>query len=501
MAISPAVMRWFEGRGINVETLTNIGVFSGRRAGTGDDVGVIPDAAGNIIVFPFVEHDAVVAEKYRMAGKRFSQKPNARKTFFNSTVIDDPMLAEGRAALVITEGEMDCLTAIECGYPFAVSVPDGAPPARDGNGNLIAVPETTADIDPANDEKYRYVANNFDRLGKVKRIVIATDADEPGQRLAAELVRRLGRVRCLFVTYPEGCKDLNEVLVKHGQADVIRVISDAKPYPVSGVYRLSEFPPEAELRTYTTGWGRLDEFLRLYHPAFMVVTGKAGGGKSTWTNQLAAQLAERYGWVAGIASFEMRVRPFVTNTLAAVHLDKPSARWTLADMAEADAWTERQFVFIAPDPEDDEVHDIFWLLERAEVAVIRYGVRVLVIDPWNEIEHEKRRDESLTEYTGRAIKALKRFGRRFDCLVILVAHPTKSAATDKDADRISLYDVSDSSHFANKADLGVVIARTGNPQHDTTSVVMVKKVRYQPEAGRNGDVTFVFDRSTGLFSQ
>ncbi len=47
-------------------------------------------------------------------------------------MLDDPALHEGRAALVITEGECDALTAIDCGYPFAVSVPDGAPPVPAG---------------------------------------------------------------------------------------------------------------------------------------------------------------------------------------------------------------------------------------------------------------------------------------------------------------------------------------------------------------------------------
>ena len=108
--------------------------------------------------------------------------------------------------------------------------------------------------------------NNWELLAKVKRIVIATDGDEPGVRLAAELVRRLGRVRCYFVTYPkdaavdggEGrkrpCKDLNEVLLAFGAAEVVRIIASATPYPVAGVYRLSAFPQEPDLMPVSTGW-------------------------------------------------------------------------------------------------------------------------------------------------------------------------------------------------------------------------------------------------------
>lgn len=506
--INPKVINWFEGRGIGAETVSRMGIYSATRADTGDEAGaVMPHPAGNIIVFPFVEGDRVVAEKYRAAGKRFWQKKGGRKTFYNSDVLDDPALfddpAKSRtatASLLITEGEMDCLTAIECGYPYAVSVPDGAPPARDKDGNLIVVPETASDIDPANDDKFRCIPNNLDRLNRVKRIIIAADADEPGRRLAAELVRRLGRVRCLFVSYPDGCKDLNEVLMRLGHAEVIRVIQSAQPYPVSGLYRLSELPREPDLETVSTGFGRLDDHIRLYFPSLTVITGLAGGGKSTFANQMAAQIAWRNAWHFGIASFEMRIRPFVTDTLIAAYLGRPKRDWTDFDREEAEAWIERRFSFIAPEPDDEAPHDVDWLLQRAQAAVIRHGMRALIIDPWNEIEHARRRDESISEYTGRAIRSLKSFGRNFDCAVIVVAHPTKSGA-EKAPDKIGLYDVSDSAHFANKADLGVVIARRGEHEGDVVTAVMVRKVRYQPETGRPGKVELSFDRSTGLFSQ
>ena len=89
--LSQAAIRWLESRGIDADTALRIGIYSGRRATTGDDVGgVEPCADGNIIVFPFIEGDKIVAEKYRAAGNRFWQKAGGRKTFFNSTVLDAP---------------------------------------------------------------------------------------------------------------------------------------------------------------------------------------------------------------------------------------------------------------------------------------------------------------------------------------------------------------------------------------------------------------------------
>ena len=84
------------------------------------------------MVFPFLERGVVVNEKYRAPGKKFWQRAGGRRTFWNSDALDDPALEAGHQALVITEGELDALTAIECGFPLSVSVPDGAPPVPEG---------------------------------------------------------------------------------------------------------------------------------------------------------------------------------------------------------------------------------------------------------------------------------------------------------------------------------------------------------------------------------
>jgi twinkle protein len=179
--LNQKALKFFEDRGISPENVVRMGIYTGRRVTIGGESRVEPSASGDIIAFPFFERGEVVAEKYRAPCKRFSQRPKPRKTFYNSDILDDPSLRDGRAALVITEGEMDCLSVIEAGHPFVISVPDGAPPARDANGNLINVPEDATGLDPEQDEKFKFILNNWDRLRKLKRIIIATDADEPGR--------------------------------------------------------------------------------------------------------------------------------------------------------------------------------------------------------------------------------------------------------------------------------------------------------------------------------
>jgi twinkle protein len=471
-AVNPEIVEFLGRRGISAETAFRMNVYSAARGRSGGEPE--PSATGRIIAFPYIDRGRTVAEKYRTADKRMWQKKGGKRVFYNVDILDDPKLSSGEEALVIVEGEIDCLSVIEAGHPWCVSVPDGAPPARDQDGNLIEVPETAADIDPRNDDKFQFVFNAWERLKGVKRIILATDNDEPGQRLAEELVRRLGRVRCSFVTMLDGCKDFNDVLLKHGAPGIHHCLQQARPYPMSGIYSAADFPEEPPLRPVTTGFPALGDNLLVYYPSLMVVTGFAMAGKSSWAMQLVAQLAKLHGWKAAIASFEMRVKPFLVDNLS-----RGYAGWRYRENEMSRKWVDQNFQFISPDPDKDEECDLEWILARAEVAVVRHGIRVLLIDPWNEIDHGRRRDETTTEYTGRALRRIKYFARQFEVLVIIVAHPSKGAI-NKDPEDLSLYDIADTAHFANKADQGVIIMR----QPDTEfSTVKISKVRYQPDTG------------------
>ena len=89
---------------------------------------------------------------------------------------------------------------------------------------------------------------------------------------------------------------------------------------------------------------------------------------------------------------------------------------------------------------------------------------------------------------GRAIKALKRFAKAFDVHLIIVAHPAKQQKDEKGEYRVpTLYDISDSAHWYNKADLGVIVHRFSD-----YSLIKVAKSRYHDEIGVPGDVQATF---------
>lgn len=144
-----------------------------------------------------------------------------------------------------------------------------------------------------------------------------------------------------------------------------------------------------------------------------------------------------------------------------------------------------------------------------------YGIRGLVIDPYNELSHARPNHVSETEYVSRMLTKVKRFAQHYDCHVWFVAHPRQLQNWSGQAP--NLYDISGSAHFINKADNGIVIHRPFGPgaaaakggrgggdggegAGDPALVqVLVRKVRNKA-AGRIGEVLLRYHRSTGCYT-
>jgi len=216
----------------------------------------------------------------------------------------------------------------------------------------------------------------------------------------------------------------------------------------------------------------------------MVLSGIPSHGKSTFALNLLCNLAKLHGWRSVVFSPEMPTVP---------HLRDKLRRIKGGDRPDADAFIEEYFRFLDVDPvgKDDEDFDVAWIIDRATDAVMRDGIRVLLIDPWNEVEHARLREETMAEYIGRAIRALKRFARLYEVAVIVIAHPTKEVGRDGKSRVPTMYDIDGSAHWFNKADHGLILDCQDFTLCEST--LYVKKVRFD-ETGEKGEVRLRYDK-------
>jgi twinkle protein len=281
--------------------------------------------------------------------------------------------------------------------------------------------------------------------------------------------------------------------MRYGSRGVVETIARAQWMAVDGVYRMSELPPLPVAVPHDTGFPGLAKHFRMRPGDFTVVTGIPSHGKTSVVNDIACRMAMRHKWPVAFASFEQTPQLDLQRNLRTWHAASLVKDMTEAEIKLADAWIDERFVFVVPG-DDDEV-TLAWLLERCSVAVIRYGVMLIVIDPWNEMDHLRPPDMTMTEYVGFAIKEFKKFARKHQVHVIVVAHPAKMKREDGKLPMPTLYDISDSAHWYNRPDAGIVVHRA----NEQTTIVRVSKSRYHDQIGLPGEIAVRYVRERGCY--
>lgn len=475
MTMTAAIMGALEARGLDVELADRLGFASVRRDGT------------DFLVIPCMRDGRVYRRKLRtLTGeKRFSQDGGGPIPWNEDVLRDESLRSQ---PLIITEGELDALAAIQAGFARTISVPDGAP--------MEASKES-----PFEQKRYAWVNELKPLLGRtdVAEIILAVDGDGPGQALLQDLSVMLGRFRCKFLVYPKNragdrLKDLNEVLIEYGAKGVVETINRAAFVQSDGVYRMADLPELPPSVSYAAGFGLLDENYRIRMGDLAVVTGIPSHGKSAFMNDYLCRAAVRHGFRIAWASFEQEPQRDHRRHLRlwyrrhAVFLETLSG--PLAEEAserEADEWIDHHHRFIVPNEDADVTLD--WMIERMEQAVVQHDCQVIVIDPFNEMDHMRERDETETEYVGRCIKRFKRFAKAFQVHLVVVAHPTKLRRDESGKTPMpNLYDIAGSAHWNNKADVGVIVHR--EDEHNT--LIKVAKSRYHSQIGKPGAVRMQF---------
>jgi len=460
-----------------------------------------------VVRFLYKDHKILINQKTRKMDKSMWFHRGAEIIPYN---IDAIMR---KSVCYITEGEFDVISLMQAGFPESISVPTGG-----SNSNLDWLDRFTETL-----------------FADKETIYICTDNDAVGYKMMKELVRRLGGHRCRIVLWDEGCKDANEELQKHGEEGIRKCIAAAKPVPEYGVETVRTPHVERELDDlYENGMGTgapigidcIDRLITYETGRYMLVTGRPGDGKSEFLDEICIRLALRHGWKTAYFSpenFPLKYHLAKLISKLSGYAFKKSERLTEDIYERCKEWLSHNMCHIMPGGEGDEDSiidiadskvDIRKLLSSsiansetftlnqvlavAREAVVRRGVRILVLDPLNSIMRDEE-DKLLSDldWDLEVCNRLLAFAHTNDVLVILVAHPRKvDRATMTNAKRrVEMNDINGSSKFGAKCDYCLVIDRD-----DELQVVnaYVDKVKFK-HLGTRGSTTLYYDRVSGRY--
>lgn len=464
--LSTRLVAYFASRGISADTLEAFRITEGKEW--------MPQKNGeaNTVQFNYYRDGQLLNIKFRTGDKCFKLISGAELLPYHIDGI------KGKPECIITEGEIDALSFAEAGRFDVVSVPNGA------NANLSYLDD--------------YIEDYFDDK---ETIYIASDSDIKGVLLRDELLRRFGAERCRIVEYGEGCKDANEHLIKFGKESLLKCLENASEMKLEGIFTVSDFEQSLDAlfengmqRGVTIGHENFDRLCSFETKRLCIVTGIPGSGKSEFIDEIAERLNIRYGWRFAYFSPENAPLAYHASKLIEKFTGKKFGKATLTygEYKQVKEHLEQDFFFISP--KDDFKIDT--ILERAQFLVRRRGIKALVIDPYNRLENDMQ-GRSETLYISQVLDKLTNFAQRNDILVILMAHPTKLPKNqDGEIQVPTLYDISGSANFFNKADFGLVVHRN---RAENNVEVHVQKVKFR-HLGEVGIALFKYNLNNGRYT-
>lgn len=418
-----------------------------------------------VINFNFFRNNELINIKYRDLDKKFRLEKNAELIFYGLDDIKDSDWC------VIVEGEIDKIAFAHAGVMEVVSVPNGA-----------------SNSDKANLD---YLDNCIDYFKNKKKVILATDADAAGVLLRDELARRIGYDVCFKVDL-KGYKDANDFLIGKGSTELKQVIHDDNliEFPMDGIIttemmwdKLEHLMKNGlERGAVTKTIPEFDELVSFVQGQMMVLTGIPNHGKSPFALMIMASLSIHHKWKWGLFTPEHKPLEIFLVKICELLLGRKMQKTVGLSTTEsflAKKFMNDHFFFIEP-----ETYTVDNVIEKAKDLVKRKGIKGILIDPWNKLEHNFQKGDNETNYISKELDKIISFDQLYSVFSIIVAHPAKMKKMFKSTlyEVPSLYDIAGSSNWFNKPDIGITFYRnftTGN------SEVYVQKMKYD-HLGKQG---------------
>lgn len=459
--LTDKAVKWFESRMISQKTLNKMKIFS--------DKEWMPQFEKNVevVCFPFFVDEKQKNIKFRGPKKSFKLVSGAELVWYNFNCL------KNNKEIIICEGEMDALTWIENGYDNVISVPNGA------NNNL------------------EYLDASIKLFEDVEKVYLATDNDTKGIELRDELIRRLGPEKCNLISFKQ-YKDSNEYFINYGGLEFKELLNNSKEVPINGIVNIASLHSEI-LDLYENGVKGgltirnedIDKFITWELGRLAIVTGVPGSGKSEFVDYLVSRLNLLHGWKAAFFTPENYPLKYHYRKIHEKYSGKKFDKKTdTTDFYSIYEHIESDYYYIMN--EDDMKVDT--IIDSAKALVKQKGIKILVIDPYNKLEHQY--SDSETQYISRFLDKITNFAKFNNVLVFLIAHPRKMQRGEVP----TLYDISGSANFYNKTDYGFTVHRKRDESNLMINEVEIywQKIKFK-NLGEQGVSGLRYNYNNGRF--
>ena len=386
--------------------------------------------------------------------------------------------------LIITEGEKDRLTLMSCGFPYVLSIANGA----------------QTNIAESHEAFEEWIA-------QVEEIVICGDTDRPGRTMVKALLNAY-TARAKVVHLSGNRKDISDVYADFGASEVRRIIQEAEDVAAQDIYDLHQHEPdilEVMMGIYDKGYdvGMGMKTDRIFHPTsdggLIILTGIPNSGKTDFLNCMMAHLMFQRQKRIAFFSFEKPIKAKHVREIARVALgveDTASMDHTMKE-SEAREVNSQIINYMTEHMVDFDTKtrlpDSDYIIAMAERDMRKHGLDFLVIDPYVFIDMTEGGSRATeTEKVRLMLTKLQAWSRTRHVWTIVVAHPRIQYKDGHESfPPLDIYSIAGSAQWANLADFLFTVRRMNKPEEGKSyTIVEMLKVRDQ-EFCQPGKVLYV----------
>lgn len=407
------------------------------------------------IAIPIFKNNECVNIKYRFLNPKkmkYTQETGAEVWLFHEDGLDN---AKKKGAVMITEGEFDCMSVWQSGIKSVVSPASG----KDSYGIWIEL------------------------LDIIPKIYICYDNDKPGKKSAREMADRLGVDKCFEVQYPDEIKDANDYFKEYTSEEFRELVKVARPFYKYEFKGLADIIEGLQERTLKFTESKFFPEVKMRKDWMVIVSGRTNCGKTSLVLNVANEFVNR-GDPVLVMPFE-RGNEEVGHRMMNVMFNKSTDDFLKLEKSDWDdiisKCIDKPLYFSVPNKDKVE--------ETIRKAKRFFNVKIVIIDHLDYIVRNVAGNREAE--IANTLQSYKAVAQELGIILIIVTHMKKAENSGASVERKpNLDDLKGSSSLQQDPECVILLSET-----DDGILVDVAKNK-----GKKVQRTFDFVPETGIFS-